>query len=133
MFKNDLDSIRDMLDGFPSDKKYDVLKIQHSYDNTPLHITADQGHSSIMTYLITDLSQQHKYDILKMQDMWGNTALHRAAYYSKVEACRAILASVPYHLLLELLNIKNSNRKSPVYIRPELNQEFPLSIAQGMI
>ena len=65
-YKNDLESIRYMLDGFPSDKKYDVLKIQRSDGSTPLHIAAFCGYSSIITYLMTDLSQQQKYDILKI-------------------------------------------------------------------
>ena len=130
---NDLESIRYMLHGFPSDKKYDVLKIHNCGGKTPLHPAAYGGHSSIITYLMTDLSQQQKYDLLKIQNMWGDTALHDAASNNRVEAYKVILASVPYHLLLELLNIKNSNRKSAADIRPELNDEFPLSIAQGMI
>ena len=131
---NDLESIKCMLDGFPSDKKYDVLKIQNSGDNSPLHTAAAyKGYSSIITYLMTDLSQQQKYDILKMQNNDGDTALHRAASKNRVEVCRAILASVPYHLLLEFLNIKNNNEKSAADIRPELNNEFPLFIPQGMI
>ena len=130
---NDIESIRYMLDGFPSDKKYDVLKIQNSYGKTPLHTAAYWGYSSTMTYLMTDLSQQQNYDLLKLQDKWGNTALHDAASNNKVEAYRVIMASVPYHLLLELLNIKNNNKKSAADIRPELKDESPLSIAKGMI
>ena len=128
---DDLESIRYMLDGFPSDKKYDVLKIQKSDGRTPLHIAACYGYSSIIAYLITDLSQQQKYDILKIQDQRGDTALHEAAYMNRVEAYRAILASVPYHLLIELFNIKRNDGKSAVDIRAELNDESPLSIAQG--
>ena len=127
----DLESIRYMLDGFPPDKKYDVLKIQKSDGRTPLHIAACYGCSSIIACLITDLSQQQKYDILKIQDQSGDTALHEAAYMNRVEAYRAILASVPYHLLIELFNIKCNDGKSAVDIRAELNDESPLSIAQG--
>ena len=39
---------------------------------------------------------------------------------------------MPYHLLIELLNIKNNEGKSAADIRPELNNEFTHSIAQGM-
>ena len=83
---NDLESIRYMLDGFPSEKKYNVLKIQDSYGIPPLNKAAYWGHSSIIAYLMTDLSQQQKYDTLKIQDRWGNTALHDAASENKVEA-----------------------------------------------
>ena len=131
-FADDLDSIRYMLDGFPTDKKYDVLKIQSSTGRTPLHTAAYSGSSSIITYLMTDLSQQQKYDILKIQDHDENTALHDAASKNRVEAYQVILASVPYHLLLELLNITNNNEKTAANLRPELNDEFPLSITQGM-
>ena len=91
------------------------------------------GYSSTVTYLMTDLSQQQKYDLLKIQDEDGDTALHLAASNNKVEVYRAILASVPYHLLLILLNIKNNDENSTAEIRPELSNEFPLTIAQGMI
>ena len=130
---NDLESIRYMLDGFPSDKKYDVLKIKNNLGNTPLHSAAYRGYSSIITYLMTDLSQQQKYDIFKIQDEDGDTALHRASSASRVEVYRVIAASVPYRLLLELLNIKNNRGKSAADIRPELKDEFPLSIAHGTI
>ena len=122
-----------MLDGFPSDKKYDVLKIKNNLGSTPLHAAAYRGYLSITTYLMTDLSQQQNYDLLKIQNKWGHTALHDAASKNKVEACRAILASVPYHLLSELLNIKNNDGKSAADIRPELKDEFFHSINQGMI
>ena len=131
VYANDLESIRYMLDGFPSNKKYDVLKIQRSDGGTPLHWVAYLGYLSTITYLITDLSQQQKYDILKIQNDNGNTALHEAASENRVEVYRVILASVPYHLLLELLNIKNKDGKSAADIRPELRDEFTLSIAQG--
>ena len=80
---------------------------------------------------MTDLSQQQKYDILKIQKKCGNTALHDATSENRVESYRVILASVPYHLLLELLNIRNDDGNSAADNRPELNDEFPLSIAQG--
>ena len=128
----DLESIRYMLDGFPPDKKYDVLKIQKSDGRTPLHIAACYGCSSIIACLITDLSQQQKYDILKIQDQSGDTALHEAAYMNRVEAYRAILASVPYHLMLQLLDIKNKYGESAADIKPELDDEFTHSMNQGM-
>ena len=131
-YTDDLEIIRDMLDGFPSSKKYDVLKMQDSGHSTPLHNAAYCGYSPIITYLMTDLSQQQKYNLLKIQDQWGNTALHDVATNNKVEAFRAILSSVPYHMLLELLNIKNNKRKSAVDIRPKLKDELLNSIAQGM-
>ena len=131
-YANDLESIRSMLDGFPSDKKYDVLKIQISNGKTPLHTAAYCGYSSIITYLMTDLSQQQKYDLLKIQDMYGDTALHEAAFENRVQAYRVILASVPYHLLLKLLNFKNDDGESAADIRPELNDKYPLSTTQGM-
>ena len=130
---DDLESIRYMLDGFPSDKKYNVLKIQNVDGRTPLHWAAYRGHSSIITYLLTDLPKQQKYNILKIQDRCGDTALHCAASENSVEAYRVIVASKPYHLLLELLNIKNNDGNSAADIRPELNDEFSLSIAQGVI
>ena len=130
---NDLESIRYMLDGFPPEKEYNALKIQTSIGRTPLHWAAYRGHSSIITYLLTDLPKQQKYNILKIQDRCGDTALHCAASENSVEAYRAIVASVPYHLLLELLNIKNNDGNSAADIRPELNDEFSLSIAQGVI
>ena len=129
---NDLESIKYMLDGIPSDKKYDVLKIQ-SVGCTSLHWAAYRGHSSIITYLMTDLPKQQKYDILKMRDRCGDTALHDAASENSVGACRAIVASVPSHLLIELLNIKNHRGKSAADIRPELQNAFTQSLAQGMI
>ena len=82
---------------------------------------------------MTDLSQQQKYDILQIQDEYGDTALHCAASNNRVEAYRAILASVPYHLLVELLNIKNNYRKSAADITPKLKDEFTLLLTQGMI
>ena len=132
-YNNDLESIRYMLDGFPSNKKYDVLKIQSSNGSTPLHTAAYYGYSSIITYLMTDLSQQQMYDLLKIQDNAGDTALHHAASNNRVKAYRVIFASVPYHLLVGLFNIKNNNGISAADIRPKLNEEFPLSIAHDMI
>ena len=127
---NDLESIRLMLDGFPSDKKYDLLKIQ-SDGYTPLQTAATCGHSSIITYLMTDLSQQQKHDVLKIQDMCGDTALHDAASQNKIETYRAILASVPYHLLLELGKIKNNAGKTVTDIKPEIKDEYIVPIAEG--
>ena len=95
-----------MLDGFPSYMKYWVLKIQNSIGSTPLHLAAYCGYSSILTYLMTDLSQQQKYDLPKIQDDNGSTVLHQAAFASSVEAYRAIIASLPYHLLVELLTLR---------------------------
>ena len=130
---NDLESIKNMLNGFPPEKKYNALKILTSVGRTPLHTAAHWGYSSIITYLMTDLSQQQKYDLLKIQDKCGVTPLHDAASRGRAESYRAILASVSYHLLLELFNIKNNDGKSAADIRPELKDEFSLSIAQGMI
>ena len=131
-FVNDLQSIKCMLDGFSCDKKYDVLKIQTSYGDTPLRWAALRGNSSIITYLMTDLSQQQKYDILQIQNTWGNTALHEAASKNNVEAYRAILASVPYHLLLELLNIENNAGRTAEDIRPEITDEPIVLFAKGL-
>ena len=124
---DDLESIRCLLDGFPPDKKYDTLTRQCYDGRTPLHYAAFGGHSSIMTYLMADLSQQQKYDVLAIQDMGGDTALHKA------EAYRAILVLISGHLQLKLLNVKNKYRKSPADIRPELIEEFPLATAHGGI
>ena len=129
---NNLASIRYMLDGFSSNKKYNVLKIQNSDGSTPLHTAAYCGYSSIITYLMTDLTKQQKYDILKIQDQSGNTALYEAASNNRVEAYRAILASVPYHLMLQLLDIKNKYGESAADIKPELDDEFTHSMNQGM-
>ena len=128
---NDLGIIKNMLDGFPPNKKYDVLKIQSCNDRTPLHFAAYWGHCSIITYLMTNLSQQQKYDIHMMRDRHGDTPLHLAATNEGVKAFHSIIASVPCHMLLDLLNVKNYQGKSAADIRPEINDEFPVSIVQG--
>ena len=81
---DDLESIRCLLDGFPPDKKYDTLTRQCYDGRTPLHFAAFSGHSSIITYLMADLSQQQKYE------GGGDTALHDAASKNKAEAYQAI-------------------------------------------
>ena len=59
--------------------------------------------------------------------------LHQAAFASSVEAYRAIIASLPYHLLVELLNIESNYENSPADIRAQLNKELIPIIAQGMV
>ena len=118
-----------MLDGFPSDKRCDVLKIQIREGSTPLHTAARRGHSSIITYLMTDLPQQQKYDLLKMQDKNGNTALHEAASEKQLQAFRAILALQP--LQTELLNIKSKEGQTATDVRPEILIEYPFMLSRG--
>ena len=129
---DDLETIKNMLKGFFSQQKYNVVKIQSNGKWTALHTAADRGHTSIINYLLSDLSQQQKYDLLKIQDVYGNTALHRAASNKKVEAVQAIISSVSLPLLIQLLNIKNKEGQTVTDIRPELHDELPVLTSQGI-
>ena len=48
---NDLETMKCMLEGFTVDEKYNVLKIQSGYSNSALYYAAENGNSSIITYL----------------------------------------------------------------------------------
>ena len=128
---DDLDVIKILLDGFSSDKKYAVLKLQNGYGQMPLHIAAYYGYSSIITYLMTDLSHQQKYDILKIQNKFKNTALHEAACENQLKAVQVILSSVPSELQIQLLNIKNKERKTAADVRPEIAIGYSMLLSQG--
>ena len=130
---NDLETIKYMLDNFLCDQKCDVVKIQASNMRTALHFAAAYGYTSIINYLLNNLSQQQKYDLLKIQDENGNTALHRAAINKEVEAVPAIISAVSSPLLIQLLNIKNKEGQTVTDIRPELHDELPVLISQGII
>ena len=132
-FANDLETIKYMLDNFLCDQKYDVVKIQASDKMTALHFAAAYGYTSIINYLLNNLSQQQKYDLLKIQDENGNTALHRAAINKEVEAVQAIISAVSSPLLIQLLNIKNKEGQTVTDIRPELHDELPVLISQGIV
>ena len=130
---NDLETMKCMLEGFTSDKKYDVLKIQTGNGCSTLHYAARRGYSSIITYLLTDLSQQQNYNLFQLQDKCGATPLHDAAFTQKPEAVQAILTSLSLPLLLQLLNIKNNIDKTAADIRPEIYDELPVQTSQGIV
>ena len=121
---DDLESIKYMLEGFSSNQKYDVVKIQSSGECTALHYAAFKGYTSIINYLLSNLSYQQKYDLLKIQNDDGNTALHAAAITKRVETVQAIVSSVSSPLLIQLLNIKNKKAQTVTDIRPELHDEL---------
>ena len=129
---NDLETMKCMLEGFTVDEKYNVLKIQGDAVSA-LHYAAWGGCSSIITYLLTDLSQQQKYNLLQLQDKDGNTPLHAAATKHQSEAIQAILTSLSLPLLLQLLNIKNNEDKTAADIRPEIYDELPVQTSQGIV
>ena len=120
---NDLETMKCMLEGFTIDHKYNVLKIQGGV--SALHYAASSGFSSIITYLLTDLSQQQKYNLLQLQNKYGDTPLHRAASQQKPEAVQAILTSLSPQQQIQLLNIKNKKGQTVVDIRPEVYNEHP--------
>ena len=130
---NDLKTMKYMLEGFTTDEKYDVLKIQAGDGLSALHYAAVGGYSSIITYLLTDLSQQQKYDLLQLQKIDGNTPLHRAASQHQSEAVQTILTSLSLPLLLQLLSIKNHEDKTAADIRPEIYDELPVQASQGIV
>ena len=130
---NDLETMKCMLEGFTTDQKYDVLKIQGGYGSSALHCAAGEGYSSIITYLLTDLSQQQKYNLLQLQKEDGDTPLHRAASQQKSEAVQAILTSLSLPLLLQLINIKNNKHKKVTDIRPEIYNELPVQRSKGIM
>ena len=74
---NDLEKMKYMFEGFTGDKKFDVLKIKvEKSDFSALHYAAWNNHSSIITYLLTDLSQQQKFKLLKLQKKKMETRLY---------------------------------------------------------
>ena len=130
---NDLETMKCILEEFTIDQKYDVLKIQVGYAFSALYYAAENGNSSIITYLLTDLSQQQKYNLLQLQSDNGETPLHRAASKRKSEAVQAILTSLSLPLLLQLLNIKNNEDKTAADIRQEIYDELPVQTSQGIV
>ena len=65
--ENDLETMKCMLEGFTVDKKYDALKIQGGGGVSALHFAAANGYLSIITYLLTVLSQQQMYNLLQLK------------------------------------------------------------------
>ena len=130
---NDLETMKCMLKGFATDQKYNVLKIQVGGGLSALHYATWNGYSSIITFLLTDLSQQQKYNLLQLQDIDGDTPLHRAASQQKSEVVQAILTSLSLPLLLQLLNIKNKEDKTAADIRPEVYDQLPVQTSQGIV
>ena len=122
-----------MLEGFTTYGKYDVLKIQCGGGTSALHYAAWCGYTSIITYLLTDFFQQQKYNLLQLQDDAGNTPLYRAGYNQKPEAVQAILTSLSPQQQIQLLKIKNKNGQTVTDIRPEVYNEYPLMISQGIV
>ena len=122
-----------MLNNFSANQIYDVVKIQRNDKSTALHIAAFNNHSSIISYLLSHLSQQQNYDLLKIQNVNGDTALHIAATSKKLEAVQAIISSVSSPLLIQLLKIKKKYEKPVTDIRPELLDELPILISQGIV
>ena len=131
VFEYHQEIIRYMLDGFPSNKIYDVLEIQDGNGDTPLHIAAYRGYLSIVTYLMTDLPQQQKYDLLKIQNKRRNTALHRAASEKQLETFQAILALLPSKFQIQLLTITNVEGKTATDVKPGMLVEYPAVLSQG--
>ena len=128
---DDLESIKYMLRGFTTDRKYEVVKIQNNYDSTALHHAAFKGHAYILIYLLNDFSQQQRYNLLRIQDREGSTALHDAASQQKLEVVQAILTPVSSQQQVSLLRITNNVGDMVTSIRPELRDELPVLIRQG--
>ena len=131
--ENDLETMKCMLEGFTTDQKYDVLKIQTGNDFSALHYAAWSGYSSVITYLLTDLSQQQKYNLIQLQDRYGATLLHDAASFQKPEAVQAILSSLSLQQQMQLLNMKNKKGQTVADIKPELYQKHPALISLGIV
>ena len=131
--KNDLETMKCMLEGFTVDKKYDVLKIQGGHRASALQYATARGHLSIITYLLTDLSQRRKYNLIQLQDNDGDTVLHEAAFQQQSELVQAILTSLSLPLLPQLLNIKNKKGETAVDIRPEIYDELSVQTSQGIV
>ena len=130
---NDFESTKDMLKGLTGDQKYDVLKIQSGNGISALHHLAWGGYTSIITYLLTDLSQQGKYNLLQLQKIDGDTPLHDAASQQKSEAIQTILTSLSSQQQIQLLNIKNKKGQTVVDIGPEVYKEHPVLISLGIV
>ena len=128
---NDVETIKYMLDGFSSNQKYNVVKIQSGGKSTALHIAAAYDHTAIINYLLSNLSQQQIYNLLKIQTQHGNTALHRAARNNQVETVQAIISSVSSPLQIQLLHIKNKEGQTVTDFRLELHDELPVLIIQS--
>ena len=130
---NDLETMKFMLEGLTRKQKYRVLKIQaESIGRTTLHYAAGPGHSSIITYLLTDLPQEQKFNLLQLQDVDGDTPLCHAATYQKSEAVQAILTSLSLPLLLQLVIIRNKKGDSAVHIRPEIYGKLLVQTLEGI-
>ena len=129
---NELKIIKHMINGFTAYQKYTILKSQDIYRNTALHDAAYNGDSPLLVHLLTDLSEQQKYNLLTMQNSSGSSPLHLAAHGQKTEVVSAILSSVSVQLQMDLLNIKNDNGQTITDIRPELYNDFPGLVVQGI-
>ena len=128
----DLETMKYMLEGFTVDQRYDVVKIQGG-GLSALHYAASKGFPSIITYLLTDLSQQQKYNLLQLQNKDGNTPLHDAASQRKPETAQAILTSLSLPLLVHLLNVKNKRGQTVTDIISEAPKLLPGLISQGIV
>ena len=131
--KNDLETMKSMLQDFTWEQKYDVAKIRSSFNYTAVHLAAHHGCSSIITYLLTDFSQQQRYDVLKMQCDDGATPLHDAALKQQGEVIHTILTLLTAQQQIQLLNITNKKGKKVPDIRPELHKEVTVLISQGVV
>ena len=65
---NDLKTIEYMLHQFTSSQKCAVIEITSSDGNTALHYAALHGSSSIITYIMSDISEEQKFRILNKME-----------------------------------------------------------------
>jgi hypothetical protein len=89
-----------------------VINLQSTYQETPLHIAVLNRAYASMRLLIS------KGALIDLQDFWGETALHNAAYNGDLTAARALLICdadpncvnknglTPYHIAIARLDIK---------------------------
>ena len=70
---NDLKTIEYMLHQFTSSQKCAVIEITSSDGNTALHYAALNGSTSIITYIMSDVSEEEKIRILALQNKKEDT------------------------------------------------------------
>ena len=130
--ENHFELIASMMDGFAAADKYYLVQMQKKDGKTGLHFVATNGNTSMLSYLVDGFSLEQKHDLFSQKDKDEGTALHNAASEYHGETVNFMLSSVSSHLLKELLKIKNKDGQTVTDIRPELHDEVPLLISEGM-
>ena len=75
--RNELELLKCMLDDLSIDQKYKLVSMQMSVlRDTPVHRPSMFGHTDVVKYLLSGLTEDQIYNIIKIQDFQGDTALH---------------------------------------------------------